>query len=217
MRFKQESPSRKKDCTNPAARNIFDAARSLFLKNGFRSVTVRDIANLAGTNVALVSYYYNSKDHLADAVYRSLADECFNQIIENNADPALCDMDSAEKMYIYTVLSGEYASSTYSLFYYEYMQFCHENHTPSRSITQLSQEVIREYNVKISPAENEIYLTTLIGTERFLQLRKAAGEINITFAEIADVMLSNYFFNINLPDKTIASIIQNCKDYLENR
>jgi AcrR family transcriptional regulator len=43
---------------------ILDAARRLFVQQGFSATTTRDIAREAGINLALVNYYYGSKQNL---------------------------------------------------------------------------------------------------------------------------------------------------------
>jgi len=49
---------------------IKEAARKLFVEKGFGSATTRDIAECADTNVALVNYYFRSKENLFQAVFR---------------------------------------------------------------------------------------------------------------------------------------------------
>jgi AcrR family transcriptional regulator len=47
---------------------ILKAARILFAKHGFRGTTLRAIANRAGVDMALVSYFFGSKEDLFAAV-----------------------------------------------------------------------------------------------------------------------------------------------------
>src|SRR4051812_18451043 len=47
---------------------IKEAAHTVFLKKGFSAATVRDVAKEARTNVALVNYYFRSKQNLFDVV-----------------------------------------------------------------------------------------------------------------------------------------------------
>jgi len=50
--------------------NLLAAARKLFAERGFRSTSVRDIANEAGSNVAAVNYHFGSKENLYREVFR---------------------------------------------------------------------------------------------------------------------------------------------------
>ncbi len=48
--------------------SIIRAAEELFAKNGFEGASVRDIAQHAGVNVAMISYYFGSKENLFEAI-----------------------------------------------------------------------------------------------------------------------------------------------------
>ena len=51
---------------------ILNAARTLFAKEGFRGATTRAIAQRAGVNVAMVTYFFATKAKLFEAEQRSL-------------------------------------------------------------------------------------------------------------------------------------------------
>lgn len=48
---------------------IINTAEKLFSLTGFDGTSVRDIANEAGVNVAMISYYFGSKEKLMEAVF----------------------------------------------------------------------------------------------------------------------------------------------------
>jgi len=48
---------------------ILEAAEALFSENGFKAVTIREIARRAGANVASISYYFQSKEGLLRSIY----------------------------------------------------------------------------------------------------------------------------------------------------
>ena len=50
-------------------KKIVEAARKLFVKKGMKGTTVRDIATESGTNVAMVNYYFRSKEKLFDTIF----------------------------------------------------------------------------------------------------------------------------------------------------
>jgi AcrR family transcriptional regulator len=54
---------------------LLDAARRRFTKHGYAATTVRDIANEAGVNVALISRYFTSKEGLFEACLGGAVDE----------------------------------------------------------------------------------------------------------------------------------------------
>src|SRR5207302_2065112 len=48
---------------------IIEKAEYLFAHKGFEATTVRDIAEEAGVNIAMISYYFGSKEKLMEALF----------------------------------------------------------------------------------------------------------------------------------------------------
>jgi len=61
----KDTPSRDSLSTEE---KIMQAAKKLFTQNGFAATRTRDIANEAGINLALLNYYFRSKEKLFDIV-----------------------------------------------------------------------------------------------------------------------------------------------------
>src|ERR1700755_1630658 len=60
--------------TNPMSYNdkqlqILETAEKLFAKKGFDGTSVRDIAEEAGVNIAMISYYFRSKEKLMEGFF----------------------------------------------------------------------------------------------------------------------------------------------------
>ncbi len=71
---------------------IFDAATELFLEKGVDRTSVRDIANKAGINLALMNYYFRSKENLFDTIFSSLVKKNSEDLIRIlNSDLELYD------------------------------------------------------------------------------------------------------------------------------
>lgn len=49
---------------------LLDMAERLFCEHGFKGTSIRDIASLAGCNIASVNYYFGSKEKLYEEVWR---------------------------------------------------------------------------------------------------------------------------------------------------
>src|SRR5215216_5840788 len=49
---------------------IMEAAEELFAEKGFAGTSVRDIAEVASVNLAMISYYFGSKDKLMEAMFK---------------------------------------------------------------------------------------------------------------------------------------------------
>lgn len=50
-------------------RQILEAAEELFSVKGFEAATVRDIADAAGVNLAMISYYFGSKEKMMESLF----------------------------------------------------------------------------------------------------------------------------------------------------
>ncbi|MET0392110.1 MAG: TetR family transcriptional regulator [Chitinophagaceae bacterium] len=60
---------------------IMEAAEKLFAGKGFEGTSVRDIAEAAGVNLAMISYYFGSKEKLMEAMF-SYRSESFKLQLE---------------------------------------------------------------------------------------------------------------------------------------
>ena len=55
------------------------AAAELFSDKGFNKVTVREISNAAGVNLAMIYYYFSSKDELLYSLYEFYSQQVFKK------------------------------------------------------------------------------------------------------------------------------------------
>ncbi|MDX1566212.1 MAG: TetR family transcriptional regulator [Longimicrobiales bacterium] len=60
---------------------ILEAARSVFLRRGTTGARMREIAEEAGVNQALLHYYFRTKEALAEAVFRKVARQLLPPIV----------------------------------------------------------------------------------------------------------------------------------------
>src|SRR5579863_8490992 len=68
---------------------IKEAARKLFTQKGFAAIRTRDIAEEAGINLALLNYYFRSKQKLFDLVMMENFQEFIKGITVNFTDESL--------------------------------------------------------------------------------------------------------------------------------
>jgi AcrR family transcriptional regulator len=68
------APPRRRDATK-TRQLLLDAALQRFTRDGYAATTVREIADDAGVNVALISRYFRSKEGLFEACLTSSVDE----------------------------------------------------------------------------------------------------------------------------------------------
>ena len=60
--------------TNDKKKHILETAEELFAGKGFEAATVRDIADAAGVNLAMISYYFGSKEKLMESLFHQRMD-----------------------------------------------------------------------------------------------------------------------------------------------
>lgn len=207
MRYEKEIAKKE---LNETGKKILAAAETLFLEKGYNAVTTREIAAAAGVNLGLIPYYFGSKEVLGMMIVKSMNDRWYDQVFET----CTAQLGSAERLYVYTVLLWEAMDKSSLRFIYEFMEACPSSAQASATFVEMSWEVIRDYKLLVSPLENECYLTAMKGAEQALVLRQKKQELNISPELISNLILSNYFYNIGLPDKTIAAVISRCEEFL---
>src|SRR6202012_5712205 len=77
---------------------IKEAARKLFTQKGFAGTRTRDIAQEAGINLALLNYYFRSKQKLFDLVMMENFQRFLAGMKINFQDPALDLKERIEKI-----------------------------------------------------------------------------------------------------------------------
>jgi len=89
--------------------HILTVAEELFGENGFDGTSVRDIAQKAGVNLAMISYYFGSKEKLLEALIELRAGYSFGILEELNKDQSLSPWDKIDRLvdfYVDKVLSN---------------------------------------------------------------------------------------------------------------
>ncbi|GAB3010000.1 TetR family transcriptional regulator [Niabella terrae] len=76
---------------------ILQKAEQLFAEKGFDATSVRDIAKAAGINIAMISYYFGSKEKLMEALFAYRTNVGLAFIREITADPNLTVVQKIEK------------------------------------------------------------------------------------------------------------------------
>jgi AcrR family transcriptional regulator len=75
---------------------LLDTAESLFSQKGFDGTSVRDIAEAAGINTAMISYYFGSKEKLMEEIFERKSLNIKEKVADLLKDDSL---DPLEKMY----------------------------------------------------------------------------------------------------------------------
>ena len=78
--------------------HILAIAEQLFADNGFDGTSVRDIAQLANVNLAMISYYFGSKEKLLEALIEDRAGYTLGILEELSKDQTLTSWDKVDRV-----------------------------------------------------------------------------------------------------------------------
>lgn len=95
---------------NEKQKQIITTAELLFSTKGFDGTSVRDIADEAGVNIAMISYYFGSKEKLMEALFEQRTSNIELRVeallLDNNLQP-LQKMESLIDEYIEKVMNRQ--------------------------------------------------------------------------------------------------------------
>ena len=86
-----------------------EAAEQLFAENGFNGTSVRDICEHAGVNLAMISYYFGSKEKLLEALFAYRGEQSklkLESLIQREELTAMEKMQQLIDHYIDKVVKG---------------------------------------------------------------------------------------------------------------
>jgi len=78
--------------------HILTVAEQLFAEKGFDGTSVRDIAQLATVNLAMISYYFGSKEKLLEALIEDRAGYTLGILEELNKNQTLTPWDKIDRL-----------------------------------------------------------------------------------------------------------------------
>src|SRR5215218_8262225 len=76
---------------------IMEAAEELFAAKSFAGTSVRDISEAAGVNLAMISYYFGSKEKLMEAMFKHKGEHFRFQLQNLIEDDSLSSFQKLEK------------------------------------------------------------------------------------------------------------------------
>ena len=89
---------------------IMETAEVLFAEKGFNGTSVRDIAEKANVNLAMISYYFGSKDKLLEALFSYRGEHIklkMENMIEDKEKSSLEKMDTLIDHYIEKIMKQQ--------------------------------------------------------------------------------------------------------------
>src|SRR6478735_177801 len=89
--------------------HIIREAMELFAKKGFEGTSIRDIASNAGVNIAMINYYFGSKEKLFESLLENKTTYTRDILAGIAKDPALSEIEKIDKVvegYVTRIFSG---------------------------------------------------------------------------------------------------------------
>ena len=114
---------------------IINAAEKLFAYNGFEGTSVRDIAENAGVNAAMISYYFGSKEKLLQALFEQRTQNLTRKIEGLLKDDTLTPFRKIE------VVIDDYVERVAEKQRFYKVMLCEQMLDKNRSITALLNEL----------------------------------------------------------------------------
>lgn len=190
---------------------ILDKAEALFSEKGFDATSVRDISKAAGINIAMISYYFGSKEKLMEELFKMRMGAGLASVKEISERQDLSSVDKIEKALSGYVDRVKHNKSFYKVILAE--QATNKNKSVIRFLSRLKESYAQFFDTVISEGyaaghfKNKVdpvlFITTITGTimQSLLNKHLYASHygIKITEAWIHDV----YFEKVKEHLKTI--------------
>lgn len=188
--------------------SIITVAERLFAEKGFHGTSVRDIAQEADVNIAMISYYFGSKDKLLEAVFRlrmNASRAFINELVQNDTMAPLEKIYSLIDRFINKMLNEQNFQCIMS------REQLNKEQSPIRDlIWQLKGEMLglmrpivtnaQDAGIFATDVDVEMLMTTLFGTihqtipaQHLLRANTAYAHMNDQeFKEYLRLRLSNH-------------------------
>lgn len=152
--------------------HILENAEELFSEKGFDATSVRDIAKAAGINIAMISYYFGSKEKLMEELFKMRMSAGLISVKEIAENTELTTVEKIEKALTGYIERVKTHKSFYRVILAE--QATNKNKSVIRFLSKLKETyaqffetVIREgyesgaFKNKVDPV---LFMTTITGT-----------------------------------------------------
>lgn len=195
-------------------KNILNSSYKLFKEKGYNSTTTREIAKAAGIKPGLLHYYYRQKEDILANLYADLLNGMLHFLIN------VSKITESGLVYI----------AIFDIFYYkvisshQYLNQLIAEVLSSRSLTKIKiertmalyQKVCRDFNIPITDKDLFLPTAVAIGAEVELLLNIMDGKLEMSYEELARVIIKLEFLMLKVDDKKIYDLIETaehiCKD-----
>ena len=166
--------------------HIIDAAIQLFAEQGFEGTSIRDLAAKAEVNIAMVNYYFGSKDKLFEAIIEQRSGylkEKLEEILLNNSISDVQKMDQVIEHFVNRILSNYH----YHRLIHQELMLQQREGTHTRIVEHFTKnadviKTIIDQGIKkksFKKVDAELTIASLIGTINQVMLSKSMCSIMV--------------------------------------
>ncbi|MFC3827676.1 TetR/AcrR family transcriptional regulator [Niastella sp. GCM10012298] len=161
--------------------HILRIAEQLFAEKGFDGTSVRDIAQLANVNIAMVSYYFGSKEKLIEVLIAERAQHTFDKIEALNKDQTFSPWEKIDRLVSFLV------EKTLNKYYFDCIISQQYNYSASPVINELILKIRSRHLEQITKlvkdgqrkkyfkkVDIELTMATILGTVNYVANSKDA-------------------------------------------
>ncbi len=193
---------------------IIEAARELFLKNGYTDTTVRQISELSNTNLGLIPYYFEKKENLAKIIY----DECLTGYLKEEEFTKLqFDNPIASIMWGFTHVSKRMIELNRLHFYYDLMIEGITTQYAQSYSHELMAAITDYYSLDVSSEQLQISAIVLKGVENALMMHKFRGTLVITPCNINIAIITQLCLSLGIDKKEVENQINHCLNTIKEQ
>ena len=159
---------------------IIEKAEELFATQGYEGTTVRDIADAAGVNLAMISYYFGSKEKLLEALFMERMNATRHRIEAVVNNQSLTPFQKIETLIDEYITRVEEKEAFYKIMLSE--QVINKNTVVMKLLKELKLTYARLISSVIEEGQKQkvfrkdvdivLMLTTMTGTVMFMLINK---------------------------------------------
>jgi AcrR family transcriptional regulator len=150
---------------------ILQVAEQLFAEDGFDGTSIRDIAKKANVNIAMISYYFGSKEKMLEAMVVNRISDMHLQLesLYNENIPPMAKIDKLVELYIsrinknrciYQIIHFELSTKKREINFEKFTEMKKENLKSLEKIIQEGQDLgVFQQNINVA-----LLIPTIMGT-----------------------------------------------------
>ncbi|MFZ7119599.1 MAG: TetR/AcrR family transcriptional regulator [Eubacteriaceae bacterium] len=168
--------------------HIYTIAKELYYEYGYKKTTMRIIAEHANVPIALITYYFKSKDNIVKDIYTDYIKNIYtflDSVTEGNIKSSLLRHTISSRIYYKNILENEKNSrfcyeltlkhSNYGILYY--------------NVKKTYRRILNEFSIFLPSEEYKAYIISEFGARQELLLNYFSGDLNFTIQELVDVIV----------------------------